>query len=575
MRVTNVIVRQHRTVPTENRFIMFRRFSTVFLLLSAATVLNAQTAGVSKPITVNIVREIHPAILDIVPGSVEFVDSNGNDAVDAGETCAVRFSVRNSGKGDGTGCRVKTSVNGSSDGITVRDLVLPAIKAGEVLGVELPVKAGPKTVDGQVTIRLEVTEANGFGSDPVEITVATGAMVSPMLKIVDYSVTSTSGGTSLQKKVPFDLQLMLQNTDYGRADNVNVRIVLPQGVFLMDGKELTNFASIPGGESKSLVYQLVVTNNYAEETIPVKVLLTERFGKYSENRTIDLQINQTLSANKISVGTGEMKRGEIVVAKIGSGVDRDIPVNPQQNTSTFALVVANEQYQSVVPVPFAMNDGSIFKEYCVKTLGIPETNVRYLPNATLNQIRTGLNWLRNITEVFENPKIIFYYAGHGIPDEASKFSYILPVDGIGNDVTTGFKIDDLYASLGGMSADRVTVFMDACFSGSRREEGMLASARGVALKSKPGQPVGNMVVFCAAQGDETAWPDKEQGHGMFTFYLLKKLQETSGDVDLQTLGEYVITNVTRQSVILNGKRQTPCVIPSSVIGDGWKGWMLK
>ena len=554
---------------------MLRRFSTVFLLLSAAAALNAQTAGVSKPISVNIVREVRPAILDIVPGSVAFVDGNGNDAVDAGETCAVRFSVRNSGKGDGTGCRVKTSVSGSSDGITVRDLVLPAIKAGEVLGVELPVKAGPKTVDGLLTIRLEVTEANGFGTDPVELTVATSAFVSPMLRIVDYSVTSSSGGTSLQKKVPFDLQLMLQNTDYGRADNVNVRLVLPEGVFLMDGKELTNFASIPGGESKSLVYQLIVTNNYAGENIPVKVLLTERFGKYSENRTIDLQINQTLSANKISVGTGEMRREEIVVAKIGSDVDRDIPVSPQQNTSTFALIVANEQYQSVVPVPFAMNDGSIFKEYCVKTLGIPETNVRYLPNATLNQIRTALNWLKDITEVFANPKIIFYYAGHGIPDEACRFSYILPVDGTGNDVATGFRIDDLYASLGSMSAERVAVFMDACFSGSRREEGMIASARGVALKSKPGQPVGNMVVFSAAQGDETAWPDTEQGHGMFTYYLLKKLQETCGDVDLQTLGDYLITNVSRRSVLLNGKRQTPCVVPSSTVGDGWKDWMLK
>lgn len=554
---------------------MLRRFSTVFLLLSAAAALNAQTAGVSKPISVNIVREVRPAILDIVPGSVAFVDGNGNDAVDAGETCAVRFSVRNSGKGDGTGCRVKTSVSGSSDGITVRDLVLPAIKAGEVLGVELPVKAGPKTVDGQLTIRLEVTEANGFGTDPVELTVATSAFVSPMLRIVDYSVTSSSGGTSLQKKVPFDLQLMLQNTDYGRADNVNVRLVLPEGIFLMDGKELTNFASIPGGESKFLVYQLIVTNNYAGENIPVKVLLTERFGKYSENRTIDLQINQTLSANKISVGTGEMRREEIVVAKIGSDVDRDIPVSPQQNTSTFVLIVANEQYQSVVPVPFAMNDGSIFKEYCIRTLGIPETNVRYLPNATLNQIRTALNWLKDITEVFANPKIIFYYAGHGIPDEASRFSYILPVDGTGNDVTTGFRIDDLYASLGSMSAERVAVFMDACFSGSRREEGMIASARGVALKSKPGQPVGNMVVFSAAQGDETAWPDTEQGHGMFTYYLLKKLQETCGDVDLQTLGDYLITNVSRRSVLLNGKRQTPCVVPSSTVGDGWKDWTLK
>ena len=160
---------------------MLSRLSTVFLLLFAAAVLNAQTAGVSKPISVNIVREVHPAILDIVGGSVAFVDGNGNDAIDASEECRLCFSVRNSGQGDGAGCRVKVSVSGSTAGVTVRDLSLPTIRAGETLPVELPVKAGPKTVDGQVTIRLEVTEANGFGTDPVEVTVATSAFVSPML----------------------------------------------------------------------------------------------------------------------------------------------------------------------------------------------------------------------------------------------------------------------------------------------------------------------------------------------------------------------------------------------------------
>ena len=54
---------------------------------------------------------------------------------------------------------------------------------------------------------------------------------------------------------------------------------------------------------------------------------------------------------------------------------------------------------------------------------------------------------------------------------------------------------------------------------------MLASARGVAIKVKQTIPVGNMVVFTAAQGDETAYPYKEEEHGLFTYYLLKKLQE--------------------------------------------------
>ena len=211
----------------------------------------------------------------------------------------------------------------------------------------------------------------------------------------------------------------------------------------------------------------------------------------------------------------------------------------------------------------------------VRILGVGEKHIKYLTDATGNQIKGAVNWLENITEAFDDPNVIVYYAGHGFPDESSKSAYLLPVDGSGTDVSTGYKLDDLYATLGGMPASRITVFMDACFSGSKREDGMLASARGVALKTKSGVPQGNMVVFSAAQGDETAYPNREQQHGLFTYYLLKKLQETEGNVELKELGDYVTKQVSQQSLLLNSKKQTPCVTPSAEVGKDWESWKLK
>lgn len=126
-----------------------------------------------------------------------------------------------------------------------------------------------------------------------------------------------------------------------------------------------------------------------------------------------------------------------------------------------------------------------------------------------------------------------------------------------------------------MNARKVVVFMDACFSGSQRGDGMLTSARGVALKVKKDSPIGNMVVFSAASGDETAYPYKEKSHGLFTYYLLKKLQETKGDVTLGELGRYIVDNVTKESVVSNGKSQTPTVVPSDNIGNGWENMKLR
>jgi len=256
-------------------------------------------------------------------------------------------------------------------------------------------------------------------------------------------------------------------------------------------------------------------------------------------------------------------------------VDIDIPICQKENQNVFAIIIANENYQDVTKVPNALNDGTIFAEYCEKTLGIPHNNIKFVSDATLNNIKRELNWLSQVMDVYQGEaSIIFYYAGHGIPDESNGSAYLLPVDGIGTDVSTGYSLDRLYADLGSKPAKSVVILLDACFSGAKRDGGMLASARGVAIKAKQNTPKGNMVVLAAAQGDETAFPYKEKGHGMFTYYLLKKLQDSNGEATLGEIADYVIENVRKQSIVTNGKMQTPTLIPSLQSSD-WRNWKLK
>lgn len=288
---------------------------------------------------------------------------------------------------------------------------------------------------------------------------------------------------------------------------------------------------------------------------------------------LELDIPKTFTPQP-QQGQRNITKTQVTLAK--SAVDTNIPTTDASNPNTFAIIFANEDYKNVASVPFAKNDGTIFQKYCLKTLGIPASNIHYVENASFNDIRIQLAWLKDVCDAFDgNASVIIYYAGHGIPDEASKSAYLLPVDGDGRYVQSAYKIDDFYQKLGAMNAKTVTVFMDACFSGSAREDKMLASARGVAIKAKNGEPQGNMVVFSAAQGDETAYPNNDEQHGIFTYYLLKKLQETKGDVTLQELGNYITTNVRQQSIVKNGKPQTPCVTPSTSLGTSWQSWKLK
>lgn len=272
----------------------------------------------------------------------------------------------------------------------------------------------------------------------------------------------------------------------------------------------------------------------------------------------------------------ETKLSKFMKEHKGSDVDFDIPMANNISNNTFAVVISNEKYQMEKAVQYAENDGKTFADYCKKTLGLPEKNVHFVTNATLNNIKHEIKWLQDVITVYNgDAKIIFYYAGHGIPDEQNKSAYLLPIDGYGSDVTTGYALEDLYKALGSLPSKSVTVFLDACFSGAKRDGEMLASARGVAIKVKQATPVGNIVVFSAAQGDETAYPYKEEEHGLFTYYLLKKLQETKGDVTLGELGDYIKTQVERQSIVINGKLQSPSIVSTATIANSWKKWTLK
>ncbi len=257
-----------------------------------------------------------------------------------------------------------------------------------------------------------------------------------------------------------------------------------------------------------------------------------------------------------------------------SDVDVNIPRGSRTADKTFAVIVANEQYQYASNVDYAINDGTVFSKYCNLTLGIPEKNILLYKNATFGNMKKALIRIQEISEALGGDlDVIFYYAGHGLPDEKTRDAYLLPVDSEGSMLETCIKTSSLYNSLKSTGARRVTVLMDACFSGSERGEGMLASARGVRLNVKMDEVPGRMVVLTAAQGDETAYPYKEKAHGLFTYYLLKKLQMTSGKVSLGELADYLSSEVNKESVISNGRKQTPSASPSAEASD-WRQWRL-
>ena len=83
-----------------------------------------------------------------------------------------------------------------------------------------------------------------------------------------------------------------------------------------------------------------------------------------------------------------------------------------------------------------------------------------------------------------------------------------------------------------------------------------------------------MIVMTASSATQRSMPYEEKKHGMFTYFLLKKLRDTKGDITIEDLYQDVKANVQSNSVWINDSEQTPELISGPGIDENWKSWKL-
>lgn len=312
--------------------------------------------------------------------------------------------------------------------------------------------------------------------------------------------------------------------------------------------------------------------NYNFNPIDFKDINISDFNMESKPMISKNSDQKIISKEKEIIAKTVESKSRVINASNQSNIDFQIPQNNSRpNSLTFAVIIANENYDNVGDVPFALNDGQILNEYLVDCVGLPEDHVKIYKNASFGNIAAAMRHIENLSKAFgSNLNLIFYYAGHGFPNESSKNPLILPVDADASIPETCYDLGKIINTLGELDANSVVVLIDACFSGAERGDNMILASRGVRMKSKESTPLGKMVILSASQGDETAYPLSSERHGLFTYFLLKKLQENNGKVTLGELSDYVIKNVKQQSIVSNGKLQTPSISVSPLLEASWR-----
>lgn len=498
-------------------------------------------------------------LLKVVRDSLELIEPSGNSAIDADESSSLRIAITNDGNATAYGSRAIITLKEVDAALTFPSLIgIPKIEPGENVFIEVPITASHALSDGMIGFIFDIDEPKGFGIRGYDVGLTKKAFVPPELKITSFDVRPQSGEV-LSKNVPFTLELCLENASEGIAEDVVVEVMHSDEIYILDGKENRKILleRFEGGDKKVLKFSFVVPGGCLKVDFPFEVKISEKYGKYAQNWSQSLSLNT-------GIGIG----GGVIDEKMS--VDSGIPENSLRKDNVFACIIANEDYEKVNRVEFAKNDGKVFKRYCQKTLGIPEENIFFRENAEKYDIDEALGFLETRAESTKNAEIIFYYSGHGVP-HLKKGGYLLAVDVPEHYATRedAWNLNNIYERLGSIDAELVTVFVDACFSGKGKDDTVLVAEKGVAIYDPNGSVATlppNMVVFTAASEDQAAQWVEEEKHGLFTYVLLKKLKETKGKVAFNELGEFLKSEVPRESIRRRKKSQTPSIYP----GEGFE-----
>jgi hypothetical protein len=263
-------------------------------------------------------------------------------------------------------------------------------------------------------------------------------------------------------------------------------------------------------------------------------------------------------------------------SELNSDVDMRVPLAASPNADAVAIVVGNRDYtgRGTPKVEFAIRDAKSMKRYLVEAFGFSEDRVILDTNVTAGRMSelfgsandASVSRLAELvaTRPAGTVDVFVFYSGHGAPAGRPSRKYLVPVDANPARIqSNGYAIDQLYKNLTALNAKSVTVAIDAGF-GALSSDMFSNESFGGGLEVEVGTVGGlNSQVLTAGTGDQSARWRRDQGHGLFTYFLLRGLQgsaDANSDMTITAdeLQTYLISNVrTYATERLSGAVQVP------------------
>jgi hypothetical protein len=252
------------------------------------------------------------------------------------------------------------------------------------------------------------------------------------------------------------------------------------------------------------------------------------------------------------------------------------PPPPPPSTQWAVIIGVGGYESSAVPkLRYPVADADAVYQTLIASGGFKKENILLLTDKTerkptLRNIKWALGTFLP-RSAHKNDLVVIYFAGHGASEVDQRgierdglSKYLVPVDADPDDLySTALPMDEMQNVLARIEAERVTVFLDACYSGAAGGRTFASTkTRNVNVDDifldRLTRSKGRAIVT-ASRPSELSIELAELGHGVFTYYLVRGLQgyadlNRDGIVSLQELYEYLAQEVSRKSRAVGGNQ---------------------
>jgi caspase domain-containing protein len=250
---------------------------------------------------------------------------------------------------------------------------------------------------------------------------------------------------------------------------------------------------------------------------------------------------------------------------------------PKPSREQWAVVIGVGHYSNaaIPQLHYTVADAELVQQVLVGQGGFKKDNVLLITDKTERKpTLRDLKWALGTflaRSAKKDDLIVIFFAGHGAPEVDPRGAesdglakYLVPSDADPNDLySTALPMDEFQTIFDRIEAERVVVFVDACYSGA-------AGGRTFASKRTRATRVDEVfldrltrskgrAILTASRGSEVSLEVPELGHGLFTHYLVQGLRgaadlDRDGIVSLQELYQYLEQQVSQKSRSIGGNQ---------------------